>query len=218
VDETFFPFYDVDDVRRHSFCRIIIEKLLIGDFSCINAINPIKLNHFKSTPHCYQIGDSMAKAKAVKATEHHDSQHGWLAVKRDKVQEIMGLENVSRYSYQKGKTVYLECDSDLTKFYKAVEEKGIKLDIKIGKHYDSSPIRHYSPLYLSDTEKANMTQSQPQMNDHEFAAYLRKNGAIDNYQAIPNTNITEWYNGNGDVVAKALYDNANSTRQIITFK
>lgn len=160
----------------------------------------------------------MAKTKPIKATEHHDSQHGWLAVKRDKVQEIMGLENVSRYSYQKGKTVYLECDSDLTKFYKAVEDKGIKLDIKIGKHYDSSPIRHYSPFYLSDAEKANMAQSQPQMSDHEFSSYLRKHGAINNFHAIPDTNMTEWLNDSGDVVANAVYDNANLTRQITTFK
>jgi hypothetical protein len=95
----------------------------------------------------------MATSKAIKVTEHSDSQHGWLAVNRKKVQEIMGLENVTRFSYQKGNTVYLECDQDLTNFMNAVEKKGIELETKLGKHYESSPIRYYSPFYLMDDEK-----------------------------------------------------------------
>jgi hypothetical protein len=94
----------------------------------------------------------MSSKKVIKVTEHSDSQHGWMAVKRKTVQEIIGLNNVSCYSYQKGNTVYLEEDRDLTNFINAIREKGIELERRIAKHYESSPIRNYQPFHLLEGE------------------------------------------------------------------
>jgi len=180
------------------------------------------INSLRKTFFCYQLGDNMATSKAIKVTEHSDSQHGWLAVKRDKVHEIMGLENVTRYSYQKGNTVYLECDEDLTNFIKAVEDKGIELETKLGKHYDSSPIRHYDIFCITEADKALMTEII--MTDHTFSAFLENKGALNNFKEIPNrvkevpnTTTVEWYNQKENVVAKAVYDNSLATRTIFTF-
>jgi len=47
---------------------------------------------------------------------HTDGGHGWLAVKRTELAELGILNDISKYSYQRGQTVYLEEDSDLYKF------------------------------------------------------------------------------------------------------
>lgn len=173
------------------------------------------INLLRKTLFCYQLGENMATSKAIKVTEHSDCQHGWLAVKRNKVHEIMGLENVTSYSYQKGNTVYLECDEDLTNFIKAVESKGIRLETKLGKHYDISPVRKYG--IFSITEKDKMLMKEVVMTDHEFSAFLESKGALNNFKEIPNTTTVEWYNENKNIVAKAVYDNGLSTRIIFTF-
>lgn len=90
----------------------------------------------------------MAIQKKLKITQHHDAGHGWFAVKRDVVDETIGLKNVSRYSYQKGKTVYLEEDRDATLFIESIQEQGIDYEFKLGKHQETSPIRYYEPFSM----------------------------------------------------------------------
>lgn len=62
---------------------------------------------------------------------HTDSQHGWLAVKRSILADLGILGEISRCSYQRGKTVYLEQDCDLTKFFRAWRDR----------YYADPPIR-----------------------------------------------------------------------------
>lgn len=61
--------------------------------------------------------------KKLKLTAFSDAGHGWVAVKRSMLKEL-GLENtISSCSFQRGNTVYLECDGDLTAFAEAMEKK-----------------------------------------------------------------------------------------------
>jgi hypothetical protein len=76
---------------------------------------------------------------------YSDAGHGWLAVKRDELVELNLLNSISTYSYQRGKTVYLEEDCDMSKFIDARRVK-IRLDEK---YTERSPIRSY------DSFKAN---------------------------------------------------------------
>ena len=48
------------------------------------------------------------------------------------------------------------------------------------------------------------------LSDHEFAAYLRKRGAIDNYKHVGNS--VQWRDDTDVVVAVAFYDNKDCTR------
>lgn len=73
-----------------------------------------------------------------------DPGHGWMAVKRQELFELGIATRVSQYSYQNGKTVYLEEDCDASLYIQAMREiKGIEVE-PIFKHSDkNSPIRSY---------------------------------------------------------------------------
>lgn len=72
-----------------------------------------------------------------------DPGHGWLAVKRQELIDLGILAKISPYSYQKGATVYLEEDCDLSVFMAAKRELGEAVNI-VEKHTDKShPIRSY---------------------------------------------------------------------------
>lgn len=60
---------------------------------------------------------------------HTDPGHGWLEVYREDLKTYEVTHLITSYSYQKNGKVYLEEDCDLTTFFKAVEQKGDKLEI-----------------------------------------------------------------------------------------
>ena len=74
---------------------------------------------------------------------HSDAGHGWLAVKRHELIELGILEKISSYSYEKGKTVYLEEDCDAGIFIEAMKAKGIEIKCREGKSVNRSPVRSY---------------------------------------------------------------------------
>ena len=84
----------------------------------------------------------------MKKVFHSDPGHGWLAVKLSDL-KMLGIENdITSFSYVKGKTAYLEEDCDATRFIKAAEAKGITVEVREGPQRDCSPIRYfqsYSP-------------------------------------------------------------------------
>ena len=95
----------------------------------------------------------MNKNKLFKA--YSDDQHGWLAVKKSDL-EALAVKGISRFSYVKGQTVYLEEDCDLTLFIKAFEAKfGIPPQIKTIRVNGSSPIRSYE-RYSSRNETSQI--------------------------------------------------------------
>ena len=76
-----------------------------------------------------------------------DSRHGWGAVKRTLLESLGIADKVSHYSYQRGQTVYLEEDCDLSLLIHALRLHCIKPEF-IEHHTDRSPIRsydHYRP-------------------------------------------------------------------------
>lgn len=76
---------------------------------------------------------------------YSDPGHGWLAVKRAELNVLGIADKITRFSYQKGKTVYLEEDQDVTTFVQAFENKfGVKPTmIEQSFTNSSSPIRSY---------------------------------------------------------------------------
>jgi hypothetical protein len=53
-----------------------------------------------------------------------DPGHGWLEVPRALLQELGIAEKISAYSYQRGETVFLEEDCDLSRFHQAMTNAG----------------------------------------------------------------------------------------------
>jgi hypothetical protein len=82
---------------------------------------------------------------------YHDPGHGWLAVKRVLLEDL-GIETqITRFSYQRGKTVYLEEDCDVGTFFVAFMAKhGRKPEVVSVYHHDRSRIRSYD-FYRSAT-------------------------------------------------------------------
>lgn len=73
-----------------------------------------------------------------------DSGHGWIAVKRKDLYELGVLNKITRYSYQRGDTVYIEEDCDATTFIKAFKDKfGCEPHLAPSKYSHCSPIRSY---------------------------------------------------------------------------
>ena len=82
-----------------------------------------------------------------------DPGHGWFAVKRADCEKLGFLEKISTYSYQRGKTVYLEEDCDASLYFDALKVRGI-LPQYIEKNTDKRhPIRSYDYFRLSISEK-----------------------------------------------------------------
>ena len=76
---------------------------------------------------------------------YSDSGHGWLAVKRQELIDLNLINRISHYSYQRGKTVYLEEDCDASLFFQAKGLLSYEMSKEhfIEKHSDRSPIRSY---------------------------------------------------------------------------
>ena len=87
--------------------------------------------------------------KELHCIMHSDPGHAWLGVKIEIVR-TSGAE-ISAFSYQRGKTAYLEEDCDAPAFIKAIELQGYKVFIE-ERHTDrNSPIRSYRPFAQEET-------------------------------------------------------------------
>ena len=80
----------------------------------------------------------------IKKFFHSDSGHGWLAVKRKEVEQLGIADKVSKFSYVKGKTVYLEEDTDVGLFLNAAKAAGLEVEVKDAKPVKRSNIRGFS--------------------------------------------------------------------------
>jgi len=78
---------------------------------------------------------------------YNDPSHAWLAVKRIELLRLGIINKISPYSYQKGKTVYLEEDDDARKFIET--KKALNEEITIKEIYHkNTPIRHYKSFSI----------------------------------------------------------------------
>ena len=93
----------------------------------------------------------MTKTKVFKF--YSDSGHGWLAVKRQELENLGLVNAISHYSYVKGKTVYLEEDRDATLFKNAyTQAHGIMLNKDVD-HGDRSWIRGLQPFLTTSNQE-----------------------------------------------------------------
>jgi hypothetical protein len=76
---------------------------------------------------------------------HSDAGHGWLEVPKSLLKELGIGKDISMMSYQKGNSVFIEEDGDLSTFKRAYEEKYGSLSINELPQTDESPIRDYYP-------------------------------------------------------------------------
>ena len=82
-------------------------------------------------------------SSSFKIKFYSDPGHGWGAVKRRVLDELGIADKITRFSYQKGDTVYLEEDCDLPTLTTALSLRGIWIE-HVSKHTDRrSPIRSY---------------------------------------------------------------------------
>ncbi len=78
---------------------------------------------------------------------HSDCGHGWLAVKIADLGKVnLPLNDISNYSFVRGKTVYLEEDCDAPKFIKAYEATYGTSMKYVEKHTSRSTIRSYDSI------------------------------------------------------------------------
>mgnify|MGYP000041004342 FL=1 len=88
----------------------------------------------------------------MKKVFHSDPSHGWLAVKLDELKMLGITQDISNFSYVKGKTAYLEEDCDAPKFIQAAHAKGIVVEIRQGPQRESySPIRYFKSYIPGET-------------------------------------------------------------------
>ncbi len=74
---------------------------------------------------------------------YQDPGHGWIAVKRVWL-NMLGIENkITGYSYQRGSTVYLEEDCDMTTFHQAAKAAGWDINYLVVHYSTRHPIRSY---------------------------------------------------------------------------
>ena len=84
----------------------------------------------------------------LKIKIYTDPGHGWGAVKRKVLFDLGIAEKITPYSYQKGDTVYLEEDCDLTTLTTAASARGIWIE-QVEKHTPGrSPIRGYEQFRI----------------------------------------------------------------------
>jgi hypothetical protein len=63
----------------------------------------------------------------MKITYFHDGGHGWYSVKRSKLEQLGILSKITSFSYQRGDSVYLEEDCDLSLYINTIEAIGDNL-------------------------------------------------------------------------------------------
>lgn len=105
-----------------------------------------------------QAKEDIAQNNVVEMTQsskiyifHSDPGHGWLAVKLKELEDLGIADKISPYSYQKGKTVYLEEDCDMGIFIKAKKVQGIDIQYR-DSYLDKTPIRYYSGYSYNKNE------------------------------------------------------------------
>ena len=78
---------------------------------------------------------------------YSDPGHGWLAVKRELLNDLGIAAKVSYYSYERGKTVYLEEDCDMPILIRALDQRGIAVQLEERRTDNLSPIRGYNHYF-----------------------------------------------------------------------
>jgi hypothetical protein len=81
--------------------------------------------------------------EAVKLLHYVDPGHSWLRVPLKMLKKLGIANKISSFSYQRTEYAYLEEDSDMTVFMKAMEDKGQKVVFVVRRTDRESRIRNY---------------------------------------------------------------------------
>lgn len=81
--------------------------------------------------------------KKLKLKFYTDPSHGWLAAKRELVENLGIKFDITHFSYQKGNTVYLEEDCDAKLLVERLKNKGVDVDFEVRSSNNRSHIRSY---------------------------------------------------------------------------
>lgn len=81
--------------------------------------------------------------KTLKLKFQCDPAHGWLSVKRQLLVDLGILNKVSQYSYQRGKSVYLEEDCDASILLAELRARNIPFELSESHIDKRHPIRSY---------------------------------------------------------------------------
>jgi hypothetical protein len=76
---------------------------------------------------------------------HTDPGHGWLAVKHRELKELGIADRITRYSYARGTTAYLEEDCDLATFFSAYHARHGQDPQYRTSYREHSAIRSFDP-------------------------------------------------------------------------
>lgn len=90
----------------------------------------------------------------VKAKWHSDAGHAWLAVSIKNLANLKLLEDISPWSYIKGKTAYLEEDLDAGRFINAIRTQCVSVEFSTAKYHERSPIRSYESFTKEKAQSA----------------------------------------------------------------
>jgi len=82
----------------------------------------------------------------VKYRFYSDPGHGWLAVPKEHLQQLGITNKITGYSYQKGKTAYLEEDCDATTLFNAIKERIGNPNLAFQDIYQKTIHKTYSPI------------------------------------------------------------------------
>jgi hypothetical protein len=80
----------------------------------------------------------------MKLTYFTDPGHGWVKVPRNLLEKFGIADKISRYSYSRGDSVYLEEDCDLGHLYTVMALSGTKIELVTRHTNRQSKIRSYN--------------------------------------------------------------------------
>lgn len=86
--------------------------------------------------------------KEIILKHQSDPGHGWVGIKAKFIKELDIQNKISPYSYIKGKSVYLEEDSDLSILCDALKSKGYTFKFQQSSTNNNHPIRYYDGYTL----------------------------------------------------------------------
>ena len=102
---------------------------------------------------------------------YYDASHGWLAVKFKAIQELGLADKISKHSYIKGATIYLEEDVDMPLYIDAQKDRGITVNAVSIDHGKRSIVRNYNIYYANgmvttDPVVENVVDNTPAVVDN----------------------------------------------------
>lgn len=82
----------------------------------------------------------------LKFMSYSDDGHGWLRVPKYLVQDLLGLEKISMFSYENKGWLYLEEDMDCGLFLNKLKELNLEYTIKHSRKNGQSHIRNFERI------------------------------------------------------------------------